>query len=94
MLEILKQINHFESYVTVTAERALLKSLGGGCQIPIAALGTIDGGTLSLEGLVADVDGNRIIRSTASGKLQQAEAVGKELAKILIDMGAKSILFN
>ncbi len=92
LLEILKQINHFESYVTVTAERALLKSLGGGCQIPIAALGTIDGGTLSLEGLVADVDGNRIIRSTASGKLQQAEAVGRELAKILLDMGAKSLL--
>ncbi len=92
LLEILKQINHFESYTTVTAERALLKSLGGGCQIPIAALGTIDGGTLSLGGLVADVNGNQIIRSTASGEPQQAKEVGKELAKILIDMGAKSLL--
>jgi len=98
LLEILKKINHFESYTTVTAERALLKSLGGGCRIPIAALGTINGGTLSLEGLVADVDGNRMIRSGtkvpayASGKPQQAEEVGKELAKILLDMGAKSLL--
>ena len=92
LLEILKNINHFESYATVTAERALLKSLGGGCQIPIAALGTINGSTLSLEGLVADIDGNQIIRSTASGEPQQAKEVGKELAKILIDMGAKSLL--
>ncbi len=94
LLEIVKKINHFESYATVTAERALLKTLGGGCQIPIAALGTIDGGILSLEALVADVDGNRMIRSTASGKPKEAEEVGEKLAKILLDMGAKLILFN
>ena len=92
LLEILGEINHFESDATVTAERTLLGSLGGGCQIPIAALGTIDDGTLSLAGLVADVDGNRVIRATASGKPQQAAEVGKELAQILLDMGAKALL--
>jgi len=92
LLEILKGIDHFESHATITAERTLLESLGGGCQIPIAGLGTINDGTLSLEGLVADVDGNRVIRSTASGKPEEAKDVGRELAKILIDMGAKSLL--
>jgi len=92
LLEILKSVNHFESYVAVTAERAFLASLGGGCQVPIAALGTIGGGRLSLEGLAADMDGSRIIRSTASGKPEQAEEVGKELANTLLDMGAKSLL--
>jgi len=92
LLEILKNINHFESHTTVTAERAFLKSLGGGCQTPIAALGTINNDTLSLEGLVADVDGKRVIRSAASGIPQQSEEIGKKLAKMLLDMGAKSLL--
>lgn len=92
LLEILKEINHFESYKTVSAERAFLKSLRGGCQVPIGALGTIDDRLLILNGIVADVDGSQVMRSTVSGSVQQAEKVGRELAGILIDRGAESIL--
>jgi len=89
--KVLEKINHFESYTAVIAERAFLRRLGGGCQIPIGALGKLENKTVFLEGLVADVDGNRIIRSNISGEPQKAESLGEELAEVLINQGAKEL---
>jgi len=92
LLEMLEKINHLESAMAVEAERAMLAELGGGCQIPIAALGRVLNGQLKLEGLVAAVDGSRVVRSSVCGELSDADALGKQLAKQLLDIGAETIL--
>jgi len=92
LLELVRRINHFESAMAVTAERAMLTDLGGGCQIPIAALGRVLKEKLSLEGLVASVDGSRVVRSSVCGDLLDADELGKQLARKLLHLGAESIL--
>ena len=80
---------------TVTAERAMLKALGGGCQVPIAALATIDGsGNLTLDGAVFAPDGLRVIRQSLSGPLADAERIGATLASHLRAKGADRLLFG
>lgn len=76
----------------VKGERALLKKLEGGCQVPIAAYGTVKDMRLKLKGLVAAVDGSRIIESSIEGNSRDGEALGIELAEELLKMGAKEIL--
>jgi hydroxymethylbilane synthase len=74
-----------------TAERAFLAGLGGGCALPIAAYGYADqDGIITLEGLVASLDGSRTIRLSASGK--EPAALGAELAAAALAEGAKSLL--
>jgi len=90
--DMVRGIDHLESAAAVRAERAFLRSLGGGCRVPIAALGTVDSGELNLVGLVAQRDGRRVMRSGASGRQEEAEDIGKRLARLLLDMGARSIL--
>jgi len=90
--DMVKSIHHPESVTAVTAERAFLRKLGGGCRVPIAALGTVDSGKLTLEGLVADRNGRRIIRSNTSGRQDKAEHIGEELAELLLEKGARTIL--
>jgi hydroxymethylbilane synthase len=76
----------------VTGERAFLKRLEGGCQVPIAAHGTLAGPVFSLTGLVAEVDGRTLIRQTHSGSAVAPENVGIQLAEHLLALGAKEIL--
>ena len=90
--DIVRSINHPHSAVAVKAERAFLRKLGGGCRVPIAALGTVDSDKLSLVGLVADQDGKKVIRSDISAKQTEAEYMGEKLAERLLDMGAGAIL--
>ncbi len=90
--DIVRSIDNPESAVPVRAERALLRRLGGGCHVPIAALGVIKPDGLHLEGLVADPDGQKLIRSNASGRQDEAELIGERLADLLLGMGAESIL--
>ena len=76
----------------VSAERAFLRALEGGCQIPIGALARVDGSLLLLDGLVADVEGEEILRDQLSGDITAAEEVGRRLAARLIEGGAERIL--
>lgn len=79
----------------VSAERALLKALGGGCQVPIAALATIDAsGNLTLEGAVFSPEGLRGIRQSLSGAHTEAERIGATLASHLRAKGADRLLFG
>ncbi len=77
---------------TVTAERAALKHLGGGCQTPIAANARIDGGRLEILGLVSSPDGSRAVRARAAGAPEEAEIIGAQLAADLLKQGAATIL--
>ena len=92
VLELLAPLNHPETWAAVTAERALLRALGGGCQVPIAALGEVQGIQLLLQGLVASTDDGRLIRSSAQGPIEEAEAIGAELAQKLRHLGAQHLL--
>lgn len=91
---LLVYLDHADTRKIVTAERAFLKRLEGGCQTPIAALGTIDSGILCLTGLVATLDGTILIRETLSGPAENSETLGLELAELLLAKGAQPILDN
>ena len=85
-------LNHKDSWIAVSAERAFLKKLEGGCQVPIAAYAQIFGTSLQVEGLVGTIDGKRLIRHHIVGPLEKAKSLGIELAEILFEKGAKEIL--
>jgi hydroxymethylbilane synthase len=90
--DLIAFFNHADSRVCVTGERALLRRLEGGCQVPIACYGQIKNGSLSLVGLVGSVDGKRIIKDSLSGPQSEAERLGVELAEKLLKQGADVIL--
>lgn len=76
----------------VAAERAFLERLEGGCQVPIGGHATIEEGTLRLEGLIASVDGKRLVRGVKAGDPQDAVALGTELGTQLLKEGGEEIL--
>ena len=92
IMALIAKINDEETATCVCAERALLRALEGGCQIPIAAHAVIKNDTLKLNGLVASLDGKRVIKETLSGNKDNAEEIGLELAKKLTALGADEIL--
>ena len=77
---LLKPLDHALTRAATTAERAFLRALGGGCQVPIAACAEVCGNVLHLRGLVATVDGTRVMRGEVSGETEKAEELGKSLA--------------
>jgi len=81
-----------ETRTVVDGERAFLARLEGGCQVPIAAHGRLVVGRLFLTGLVADVDGSRLLKDTAEGAPESAAALGRRLAEALLALGAREIL--
>jgi hydroxymethylbilane synthase len=85
-------LDHAPTRSAVVAERALLRSLGGGCQVPIAAHATVEGGRLRLDGLVAALDGSQVIRDSTEGDASEAEALGASLAARMLERGAASLL--
>ena len=84
--------DHPETSYAVRAERALLKRLEGGCQVPIAAYGTLSGETLTLKGLVASPDGKTLVKDALTGPKENCEKLGVELAERLLKNGAYDIL--
>ncbi len=76
----------------VDAERAVLRTLGGGCQVPIGAHATIEGESLHLSGIVGAPDGSRIVRREASGRVADAVRLGEELGRGLLVGGGAEIL--
>jgi len=89
---ILDRLNDVPTQTTVVAERALLHRLEGGCQVPIAAHATLSGGRLTLEGLVASVDGKTVIRDRLQGTGDEAQSLGVRLAERLLARGGDKIL--
>jgi len=76
----------------VTAERALLASLGGGCQVPIGGYAASDGETLALAAVVISTDGTRLIRQSDQGPPRDAETIGRRAGQALLAKGAREIL--
>jgi hydroxymethylbilane synthase len=89
---LLNKLNHAETSVCVRAERAFLKKLEGGCQVPIAAYAQLINKKIVMEGLVGSVDGNTLIKDRIEGDPEKAESIGTTLAEKLLAGGAKEIL--
>lgn len=92
--EILQTITDEETFQCATAERAFLRSLEGGCQVPIGANAVIENGEIHLQGLVGSLNGAVILREKISGVKRDAKDLGEKLAQILIEKGANEILEN
>jgi hydroxymethylbilane synthase len=90
--KILAAIDDPGTHGAVLAERAMLRSLGGGCHVPIGARSRIDAGVLTVVGAVLAPDGSRRIEATLGGKLDAAESIGNDLAKMLAERGAGDLL--
>jgi hydroxymethylbilane synthase len=93
--EIKRTIEFFndpDTSFAVRAERALLKRCEGGCQVPIAAHGTVNGEELDLVGFIAAVDGSRSVKGKIVGHVDQCEQLGILLAESLLQQGGKEML--
>jgi len=91
-LDLLAPLAHPNSATQALCERAVLKRLNGGCQVPFAGQATLVGDQVHLEALVATPDGDQIIRLTESGPASDPEAVGRAIAERLLEAGARQIL--
>ena len=85
-------LDHRETHRVILAERAFLRRLGGGCQVPVAAHGQVEGDSIRLKGLVASLDGKTIIEGEVAGPMTDPEALGASLADHLLEHGAAPIL--
>ena len=90
--EFLRPINDGGAELTVTAERAVLSGLGGGCQVPIGVYASIKDGDLAIVGLVADDNGKRRVVAKEAGAPKQAASIAERLATTLLSQGARELL--
>jgi hydroxymethylbilane synthase len=90
--QICRRLDHAESRAAVSAERAVLARLGGGCQVPIGAHARIVQGTLQIDAVVVSPEGDAIVRLGASGPVSEAESIGSALGEELLAAGGREIL--
>jgi hydroxymethylbilane synthase len=90
--EILAAVHDPDTAVAVKAERSLLAELEGGCQVPIGGYAFVMAGEVTLTGLVASLDGQKVFRVTRTAVRQEAEALGRQVARVLLDQGARQVL--
>lgn len=89
---LFEKINHLDTCISVSAERACMRTLEGGCQVPVGCWSKLENDILSLTGFVASVDGKTYLRDTVSGNAADARKLGIELAEKLLARGGKAIL--
>lgn len=89
---IVGSIDHRETRLATAAERAFLRRLGGSCVTPVAAFGQIEGDSLVLTGMVASLDGKRMVKEVLRGEASTPDTVGQALAEALLAAGADEIL--
>jgi len=91
-VEIISRLNHKETEISVKGERALLRRLEGGCQIPIGAYGRFVKKNYRLDAVIGSLDGKIIVRDFIEGEPENSERLGVELAEILLSNGGEEIL--
>jgi hydroxymethylbilane synthase len=89
---VCRSLDHPETRLAVMSERALLESLGGGCQVPIGAYARVECDVVLLSAVVCSPDGARLIRRNAQSSLPGADNLGQRLGQELLDAGAGEIL--
>jgi hydroxymethylbilane synthase len=89
---LVSQINDVAAAIALDAERAVVRRLGGGCQMPIGAYAAITGDALAISAIVVSIDGAREIRAQIDGRAHEPEAAGDAAAEQLLANGASDIL--
>jgi len=92
VINFVKVLNHEESWLRAVCERAFLRELQGGCQVPIGAYAWIEGDRIKIKGFISDLEGERFLEGNEEDGLQEAEEVGKRLAQRLLREGGEEIL--
>ena len=92
IINIIKKISHDQTYISTKAERVFLRLLEGGCQIPIGCYSSVENNTITITGFLSDINGNKAIKETLSGPLDQAMKVANELAVSFLSNGAALIV--
>lgn len=93
LLDLLLALNHTQSWKQIRAERAFLHAIGGGCRTPTGIRTELTSdGRITLEGMVASLDGTVFLEAVASGPQTDPQSVGRQLARALFKQGAKEIL--
>ncbi|HYP14214.1 MAG TPA: hydroxymethylbilane synthase, partial [Bryobacteraceae bacterium] len=90
--EICAALNHPETNAAVSAERAVLGVLGGGCQVPVGAHASVSDAKLTLRAVVISTDGRAIVRQFTEGSVEEAERIGRLCGEALLESGAAEIL--
>jgi hydroxymethylbilane synthase len=91
VINFVKVLNHQESWLRAMCERAFLRELQGGCQVPIGAYAWIEGDRIKIKGFISDLEGERFLEGYEEGSPQKAEEVGKRLAQRLLREGGEEI---
>jgi len=92
VLDCLGRIHHETTAVRISAERAFLEGVEGSCQIPVAAFALCNDGSVTLDALILSVDGAQVVRGQRTGPIEDASALGAELAASLLNQGGAEIL--
>ena len=92
LLGMLAALDHRETRAEVTAERAFLRAMGGGCRTPMGAYGSVMNDSIRVVGMVAGPDGEPFYQDFVAGDAREAEALGAELAQKLLEQGASALL--
>ena len=92
ILEIVSFLKDDTTFFEVEAERAFLRTLEGGCQVPIGCYGKTENNILKLKGFVSSIDGKKLIKSEISGKVSDYAVLGVTLAEKILKSGGKDIL--
>jgi hydroxymethylbilane synthase len=90
-MKLLRVMEHTQTRAEVTAERSLMLQLGGGCRVPIGAVGKANNQSLTLRGVLFTLDGQSKIEASEKGTIDEAEKLGKKVAEELVEQGAKEI---
>jgi len=91
-IECVKPLDHEPTHIACISERAMLRALGGGCQLPIGGHAVVFYDELRIDGLVADCEGKQVIREHITGSSVDAAKLGGELGERLLERGARSLL--
>lgn len=89
---LMQKINHTDTWNAITAERAFLAHLEGGCQVPLGCYTKVEAGRLTMNGFVASVDGKQFIMETISGEIHKGAELGVQMAEKMLQKGAMEIL--
>src|SRR5579862_5709598 len=88
--ELVRKLDHADSRIAVTAERAMLEKLGGGCQVPVGGYAFLEKGVIQMRAIVASPDGKRVVRAELSGV--DPVRTGASIGRNLLEKGAEEIL--
>jgi len=89
---LLAALDHAPTRTCVEAERAMNRALHGSCHVPVAAMAVLDGDQLSVQGIVGDAGSGRLVRAEAAGAADASQALGRQVAEMLLARGAGELL--